>query len=120
VPSSCAATVIFGTNADPVTNEWASKMIGREKQFLHNHNAHLGNDDWSQTLWNTGDSRASAGMSEAWEYEVQPNEFARLRTGGPGNDWCVETIVYRSGSPFVSTGKNWMYAAFRQSVGGAK
>ena len=117
---ACLTTKFFGSNADPVTNEWASKLIGREKQYLSNQNSSLGAEDWSKAMWGQtgGDPQQSAGMSEAWEHTIQPHAFAGLRSGGPAHRFLVDTVVHRSGRTFNDTNQNWRVATFRQHLGG--
>jgi hypothetical protein len=45
---------------------------------------------------------------------VQPAELGRLRTGGAANRGVVEAILYRTGTPFRASGRNWMRTVFRQ------
>jgi hypothetical protein len=56
----------------------------------------------------------NAGFSESYDFEVQPSEFTRLRTGGPSNDWSVDGILLQSGRMFRSSGKTWMPVTFKQ------
>jgi hypothetical protein len=88
-------------------------LIGRCKQFVISANNNYGaNDGWS----NHGrhQSGRSSGISEIVEYEVQPREFSRLRTGGAANRGEVDAIVFKNGAAFKATGRNWMKVTFRQ------
>ena len=40
------------------------------------------------------------------EYTIEPSEFARQKTGGPLNNYEVQTVIHRQGIPFQSTGRN--------------
>lgn len=111
-------TKIFHAQADPVTNEWAATIIGRTRQLMGNASTSYSNDDPLKSFfgidWLSQSSTATGGFSEIFEFEVQPSEFARLRTGGPANDWLVDGIVFRNGRRFQSSGRSWLLATFAQ------
>ena len=111
-------TKILHANGDPVTNEWAAGLIGRTRQFFANGNTtHSGDDRWSAVLgldWLGHNGSTSAGFSESFEFEVQPREFTRLRTGGPANGWCVDAIVFQNGRVFKQSGRSWLPVTFWQ------
>lgn len=111
-------TKVFHANGDPITNEWAASLIGRSRQFLASGNSSYDNDyRWAAAVgldWLDGGGSTSAGFSETFEYEVQPREFTRLRTGGPDNGWIVEGIVFQNGRTFAASGRTWLKTAFRQ------
>jgi hypothetical protein len=71
-----------------------------------------GNDGWSNYAWK--EQTSSSGISEIVEYEVQPREFSRLRTGGAANRGEVDAIVFKNGAGFKATGRNWMKVTFKQ------
>jgi hypothetical protein len=104
---------IFHCNSDPVTNEWAAKLIGRTRQFMVNANNNYQSADWFSVMTGMSDQQASAGISEIFEFEVQPSAFTRLRTGGPAHGWNVDAIVFSGGMCFNATGRNWMPVTFR-------
>lgn len=112
-------TKVLHANGDPVTNEWAASLIGRTRQLLASGNSSYGPDDLASMLIGLPGLRscgsASSGFSEAFEYEVQPQEFTRLRTGGPENDWCVEGVVFQNGRVFRESGRTWLPVTFRQN-----
>lgn len=112
------STKIFHANTDPASNEYAANLIGRCKQFVISANNNYGsNDGWSGYLGNqhTG---SSSGISEVFEYELQPREFSRLRTGGAANRGQVDAIVFKNGAGFKATGRNWMKVTFTQDFRG--
>ena len=110
--------VFHALGGDAVTAEWAAGLIGRTRQFFANGNTtHSGDDRWSAVLgldWLGHNGSTSAGFSESFEFEVQPREFTRLRTGGPANDWCVDAIVFQNGRVFKQSGRSWLPVTFRQ------
>ncbi|MEW4569542.1 type IV secretory system conjugative DNA transfer family protein [Tautonia sp. JC769] len=107
-------TKIFHANGDPVTNEWAATLIGRTRQFLING----GSSYQSAALLDLGGVRSppsiSAGVSEAYEYEVQPNAFTALRRGGHASGGLVDGIVFQGGRRFRDNGRSWLRRTFRQ------
>jgi hypothetical protein len=109
---------VIHANGDPGTNEWAASLIGRSRQFLANGNtSRSGDSGWPLSLGIEALSQpttTSAGFSEAWEYEVQPAAFTRLKTGGPANGWEVEAVLFQNGKRFQGTGKTWMPVTFKQ------
>lgn len=111
-------TKVFHANGDPVTNEWAASLIGRSRQFMASGNSSFDNDHrWAAAVgldWLDGGGSTSAGFSETFEFEVQPREFTRLRTGGPANGWIVDGIVFQNGRTFAASGRTWLKTAFRQ------
>ena len=57
----------------------------------------------------------STGLTEAYEFEIQPTEFTGLKQGGPP-DWEVEAFVVQGGKKFHSTGRRWLRVGFDQFV----
>jgi hypothetical protein len=110
-------TKILHANGDAVTNEWASRLIGRSRQFLASgNNSYDAEDQWTASLgldWLGHGGSTTAGFSETFEFEVQPREFTRLRTGGPPQ-WMVDGIVFQNGRMFEASGRTWLETSFRQ------
>ncbi len=104
---------IFHQQADIKTNLYAADLIGRSRQYLFNSNSSSNQSTWLQSLWGNTNPTQSAGMSETFEYEVQPQVFADLRKGGPPH-WCVDGILYQGGRKFSTTGRPWMPVTFKQ------
>jgi hypothetical protein len=104
-------TKIFHALGDVKTAEWASGLLGKERQvFIGSSMAPSENlyDDFM------GRSKATTATSEHYEAILQTNAFMNgMRTGGPGNGWTADAIVIRSGEPF-STGCNWLWRPFQQ------
>lgn len=113
-------TKIFHNNSDPVTNEWASGIIGRSRQCLANGSSSYSAEEQANAVlglsWLGASGSTSGGFSETWEYEVQPREFTRLRTGGPANDWLVDAILFQNGRVFRGSGRTWLPVTFRQKA----
>lgn len=109
---------VMHANSDPTTNEWCSSLIGRSRQYMANGNSSCAaSGPWGTLLgaeFTGRDGTTSAGFSETMDFEVQPREFTRLRTGGPSNDWCVDSIAFQNGAVFNASGRNWLRTTFRQ------
>jgi hypothetical protein len=107
-------TKIFHANTDPASNEYAANLIGRCKQFVINANSNYGgNEGWSNYM-RKEPTGSSSGIGEIVEYEVQPREFSRQRTGGAANRGEVDAIAFKNGASFKATGRNWMKVTFKQ------
>jgi len=111
-------TKILHANGDAVTNEWASRLIGRSRQFMiSGNNSYDADEQWSAALgldWLGHAGHSTAGFSEIFELEIQPREFTRLRTGGPANGWMVDGIVFQNGRVFKASERTWLQASFGQ------
>lgn len=105
---------IFHANSDPVTNEWASTIIGKTRQFMMNASNSYQPADWFLSLPNMEMPQASSGISEQWDFEVPQSTFTQLRTGGPANNWEVDAIIFFNGLCFNATGRPWTKAIFKQ------
>lgn len=112
-------TKILHANGDPVTNDWAAGLIGRSLQVLSSGNStYDAEDQWKAAIgldWFGRTGSTSAGFSETYEYEVQPREFTRLRTGGPENRCQVDGIVFQNGRQFAASGRTWLRTSFQQN-----
>jgi TraM recognition site of TraD and TraG len=111
-------TKVFHANGDPVTNSWASNLIGRSRQFRASGNSsRQSTGGWPiafgiESL--TEPVSTSAGFSEVWDVEVQPSAFTQLRTGGPANGWTIDGILFQNGRRFQASGRNWLPVSFSQ------
>jgi hypothetical protein len=109
-------TQVFHQQADTKTNTYASELIGRTRQLFFNSNRSQGATDmFDLMIGGRTDTGGSAGMSEAYEFEVQPSEFTTLRQGGPPH-WLVDAIVVRGGRRFHKTGRPWIPITIRQTI----
>lgn len=110
------STKVLCGNSEARTNEWAATMIGRSKQLLLNSSHSYSQADWTSTVLGLPlPGRGTAGLSEAWEFELQPSAFSLLRTGGPDNGMLVDAVVYEDGRRFAATGRNYLHTTFAQS-----
>lgn len=107
-------TQVVHALADSDTATYIADLIGRRKQFLTNgsvqHAPYHPIDDF------LGDTAGpvTGGYSESFEYELQPAELCRMRTGGPANRFLVDALVWRGGQPFPSTNRSFLWTSFPQ------
>jgi type IV secretory pathway TraG/TraD family ATPase VirD4 len=106
---------IFHANGDHVTNEWMAAMIGRSRQLVGNSSStsSVPTDAVSAAL-GIGMPQISAGVSEIYEFEVQPAICTTLRTGGPANGWLVDSIIFSNGVCFQATGRPYLFCTISQ------
>ncbi len=98
-----------------MTNEWAATLIGRNRQFFVNAgNSYEPADRTMGLLGMRPLPSTSAGISESYEFEVQPSVFTTLRKGGKVNGGQVDAIVFQGGRRFDSTGRTWVPVTFQQ------
>ena len=112
-------TKVLHANGDPTTNEWAATLIGRTRQCLASGNTTQPADWVSHALGLGGSAQSSGGFSEAFEFELQPAVFTRLRSGGVSAEGWIDAIVVRSGRRF-SDGRIWKRVTFRQELDRSK
>lgn len=110
-------TKIFHANGDPVTNQWASTLIGRTRQFFISGSNSYQPGDWIDVVsgWSTGPQR-TGGMNEQYEFEIQPSVFTKLRTGGAAHGGHVDALVFQNGRVFKETGRTWTPVVFQQQA----
>jgi hypothetical protein len=94
------ATKIFHANNDHVTNEWAANTIG--KTFQSRTTSSVGKYD-------------SVSISEALNYQVEPQEFTVLKSGAELNNYDVESVITVAGKKW-SNGKNYIKGVFNQKA----
>ena len=95
------ATKIFHCNDEKSTTEWAAQTIGQSLQQR-------------RSFSSSGTSQWSAGASEQRDYDIPPNAFLSLRTGGHANGLLCEAIVFRSGARW-SNGQHFVTATLPQT-----
>lgn len=101
------STKIFHASNDPITNEWASELIGKKWVIKKGMNASI-----------NPDGIRSGGMSatENFEYEVPPRAYTVMKTGGEANNLEVEAIITTAGRVWKSTGATYLKTTFKQGV----
>ena len=94
---------VFLANTCDVTNDYAAKLIGKDKYLAQNSSSSLGQD-----------ISTSAGVAERFEDMVPAHMFARLLTGGPANNYTVQGYLHRQGEPLQQTDRNFARVEFSQ------
>lgn len=99
-------TKIYHQNGCNETNTHASETISRCWRLRASSGTSRSDDS-------NGHEKTShnSSLSDSHEYEVPPEEFLRLRRGGPSNNHRVDAIICR---PW-SRGRSFIRATFRQS-----
>lgn len=113
-------TKIFHANGDPVTNKYASDLIGTDYRILSGSSAtepnYPGLDPLMDMLYRLFKRPVITNTkTPVREPIVHPHEFSQLLTGGPENDCIVSGIAVRVGRPFAN-GCNHTTVAFQQPV----
>lgn len=103
-------TKIFHANSDATTNEYASKLIGKEIRKFGTAGRSIGNSPGS---WLPSVTRSS-GYSEQLDDIVHPTDFSRLRRGGPENGYLVGGIMVQMGRTFGTDKRTWSLVNFNQ------
>jgi len=93
------STKIFHSNNDAVTNEWASRTIGKAFRIARGYNA--------------GEKNESVSGSEQLHDMVGSADFTILLGGGKENKFIVEGILAVAGKKW-SNGKNFIKIEFEQ------
>lgn len=113
-------TKVMHANSDYTTTEWQANLLGRRLTPMMNGSVgQSGKNSIAAALGigRLGDS--SAGFSEQLQWEMEPSEFSRLKTGGAPNGGVVQGVVFQNGRRFNATGRSWMVANFLQESGHA-
>lgn len=104
-------TKIFHANADPATNEWAERLIGRDLSVEHSQNISTGH-----TVDNyPADPHYTFGTSRIEQPVLRARAFTTLRMGG-GPDRLTEAVVFKPGAPWKSTNDNFLRCSFDQGT----
>lgn len=120
-------TRIFHANTDPVTNEFASDIIGKTQKYRVNHGTSAGHN--AGVSGNQGDHEASSGggggrsvgttrnIESYDDRDIHPEYFGNeLRSGGKTNRFKVDGIVIRSATRFKSSRRNRLKVTFHQKA----
>jgi hypothetical protein len=107
---------IFHSLGSPDDAEWASSLLGRQRETAFGGSILPPKDSFDAAfghLWGRGDVNTS--FNESWQPVLQPRVFlgGGLRCGGPENNYLADAIVVRSGEPFANN-QNWIHATFSQ------
>jgi len=98
------STKIFHSNNDAVTNEWASRTIGKDWQWMFG----------SSTGETGGKQQTGSSANKQFHYQYSPVDFTRLKGGGQMNNFLVDTVITVAGRTW-SNGKNYIEFSFNQN-----
>jgi hypothetical protein len=107
-------TRVFHANGDSDTNTWMSESIGKGRILMANSNTSRDPADAMTAALGIGASRTTAGVSEIYDFLIQPAVASTFRTGGPANRWLVDSVIFRSGWCFHATGRPYLFYTFSQ------
>ncbi len=96
-------TKIWHANSDPMTNEQAAETIGKSWHKRQSSGSSVGGDSFN----------ISSGESESFDYDVSPQQFTKLKKGGPPNGFKVGAVVFQNGRTWLE-GKTHFFAEFNQ------
>jgi hypothetical protein len=118
-------TRIFHANTDPVTNRFASDVVGRVRKYRVSRsrssglNSGVSGQQGAQDASSGGGAGRNTGRSISIDTydddDIRPEYFGNeLRTGGAGNRFRTDAIVIRSARRFRTGGRNRLKVTFRQ------
>lgn len=118
---------IFHANTDPVTNSFASEIIGKTRKYRVSQGSNRGFN--AGVSGNQGDDEASSGggggrsngtsrtIDSYDDLDIHPEYFGNeLRTGGRTNRYRVDGIFIRSATQFRASRRNRLKVTFRQKI----
>jgi hypothetical protein len=115
-------TKIWHSNADRVTNQYAADTIAQTWQLKRSANQGSSSNMTQSAGDLTRDTTTNVNLSEnsgsstqeQMAFQIEPQQFTALRTGGPRNGLEVDGIVFKPGREWNATGKNFMRVIFKQ------
>ena len=99
------STKIFHASNDPITNEWASDLIGKKWIIKKSMGANIDPN---------GLRTGSMSANEHFEYELPPREFQFMKMGSELNDLIVEGVIAQTGRLWKSSGAPHLKVSFKQ------
>lgn len=100
-------------SSDYETMTRLSNLFGQSKQLLM-HGAGGERRPYDPIGDWLGESQGGVSFSEQWLPMVRPEEFGRLRKGGPENEFWVDCFVTQGGRAF--NGRSFIKCSFKQKV----
>jgi len=117
-------TRIFHATTDKETATYAAEVIGKTDRYNQTISQSTGQNTGGGTQVGEehGSGSSGFGVNQGWQtgyttyqdYDIKPQDFGLLRTGGPANRLIVEGIVIINGRQFRSSGKNRIKVEFHQ------
>lgn len=105
-------TKIFHANSDATTNEYATKLIGKELRKFRSEGRSVGGNPNSLLPSFTRNS----GYSEQLDDVVHPTEFSGLKRGGRENGYVVNGVIVQMGRRFGPDKQRWCLVSFNQRL----
>lgn len=84
-------TKVFLQQHHAETREWAAQQIGKVMREKRN----------PSYQWGRGGAGHGEHPREVEEYNVAPARFAKLKPGGPKNNWIVESVMLNGGTVWL-------------------
>jgi hypothetical protein len=109
---ACLNTKIFHANNDRTTNHWAAEQIGRALKLRATYREPPERGPRPFLSLFTGEP-SGAGSQQMMDFDVEPAEFSRLRTGSAQYQFLVDAFIVKSGATFAN-GKHFFKATFEQ------
>lgn len=103
-------TKIFHANSDATTNEYATKLIGKELRKFRTEGRSVGSNPNSLLPSFT----RSSGYSEQLDDVIHLTEFSSLRKGGKENGYVVNGVIVQMGRTFGPERQRWCLVSFNQ------
>ncbi len=94
-------TIIFHSQGDPATCEWAERHFAKELRLL-------------KSAGLTSAEVASRGSQESLQPTILAREFTTLRKGGPASQGIIDAIVFQTGRSWDRQGSNYARVEFVQ------
>jgi len=88
-------------------SSWGGSSGTHDSSRTHNRE-HGGSRGFSR------EQSTNEGWSEQVDYQVQPELFTRLKSGGRYNRNEVQAVIFKSGMPFPPHGKPFTAVTFKQ------
>ena len=99
-------TKIFHSNGDSVTNNWAAETIAKSFKVIEGRGLSIGDNGPTVTT----------NENEQLHFEIQPQQFQALRSGGPLNGLEVDAYIFKPDKQWSATGRNWRPVTFLQNI----
>jgi hypothetical protein len=96
------STKLWHANGDGTTNQHAAETIGMKWDVVASFSRGPSGNGSPELLFRGREQATTAGGSMQRVFRVDPVEFTRLKTGGPGNGHVVEGIVFKHGRVWKS------------------
>lgn len=105
-------TKIFHANNDPSTNHFAAEQIGKVIKYRSTFSEPARHFPRRLLDWFTPQP-SGVSTQQQMDFDVQPSEFTKLKTGSEQYAFFVEAYLVKSGARF-SNGKHYLHVTFQQ------